>query len=267
MLKKGRGLAESSPKNVRYKMEYTQERYEQELVDMWLEQSPILFFKEAKDILGNDFTLREYHKKFCGYGNISDHVSVYDDISITPKGVLIDCASRLLSKKGLKEAIDLLIDYYANYEKYYQIYFDETKQHVISSCYQIKEDMEKANNDNIDGKGNKNGYIYVMLHQGYFKIGKSYDCTRLGEYTRLAEEPEYVVVEYVNDMDKIESMLHEMFADKRCRDGSCEWFALDTADISQIKSIVNSNKVPNVEHSKSYKKYVLKEKNLKEKKT
>lgn len=248
-------------------MEYIQEKHEQELVDLWLERSPILFFKEAKDILGEDFTLKDYYEKFREYGNLSDHVGIYDDLSITPTGVLSNGGSYLLSKKGLKEAIDLLIDYYANYEKYYQIYFDETKRCVISSCYQIKEDMEKAKNDNTDEKDNKNGYIYVMLHQGYFKIGKSYDCTRLGEYTRLAEEPEYVVVEYVNDMDKIESMLHEMFADKRCRDGSCEWFALDTADISQIKSIVNSNKVQNVEHSKSYKKYVLKEKNLKEKKT
>ena len=46
MLKKGRGLAESSPKNMRCKMEYIQEKHKQELVDMWLERSPILFFKE-----------------------------------------------------------------------------------------------------------------------------------------------------------------------------------------------------------------------------
>ena len=83
---------------------------------------------------------------------------------------------------------------------------------------------------------NNVGYIYIMKNMGKFKIGKaSLKATRLGEYTYLPEEPKYFLFRCVTDNKMVESHLHKMFAEKRLRDGKCEWFELNDEDIMLAK--------------------------------
>ena len=83
---------------------------------------------------------------------------------------------------------------------------------------------------------NNVGYIYIMKNMEKFKIGKaSLKATRLGEYTHLPEEPKYFLFRCVTDNKMVESHLHKMFAEKRLRDGKCEWFELNNEDIMLAK--------------------------------
>lgn len=90
----------------------------------------------------------------------------------------------------------------------------------------------------ISRQEKRDGFIYVMKNCGYYKIGKSIDCHRLGEYTKLPEDPEYVIIEYVHFMDEIEKLIHKSFASKRKRGGSCEWFELTDEDIQKIRNFL-----------------------------
>ena len=95
----------------------------------------------------------------------------------------------------------------------------------------------------------KPGYIYVMKCMGYYKIGKTKNCKRLGEYTKLPEEPEYEILEYVNNMDLLEKFLHDLFADQRLREGSCEWFKLSNSDLDTIKESLKPHIIPEISKS------------------
>lgn len=102
---------------------------------------------------------------------------------------------------------------------------------VYENNYDKKVNIVPSKNNPIG----KPGYIYVMKCMGYYKIGKSKDCRRLGEYTKLPEEPEYVMIEYVSNMDLLERFLHDLYASKRLREGSCEWFNLSDDDLITIR--------------------------------
>ena len=104
-------------------------------------------------------------------------------------------------------------------------------------------------------KANIPGYFYVMKCLGYYKIGISIDCRRLGEYTHLPEEPEYPIIEFVNDMDKVEIMIHKKYNHLRLRDDKSEWFNLSENDIDDINNIIKPYIIENPNHSNYYFKY------------
>lgn len=88
-----------------------------------------------------------------------------------------------------------------------------------------------------------NGYIYVIKVLEYYKIGKIKDIkTRIGEYTKLMENPEIVICYYVHDYHYIEKYLHEKYKDKNTRG---EWFKLENHDIRCIEEILKFNRVLN----------------------
>ena len=105
-------------------------------------------------------------------------------------------------------------------------------------------------------KTNTPGYFYVMKCLGYYKIGVSTDCKRLGEYTHLPEEPEYPILEFVSDMDKTEIMIHQKYDHLRLRGNKSEWFDLNENDIGDINNIIKPYIIENPSHSKYYYKYV-----------
>ena len=107
--------------------------------------------------------------------------------------------------------------------------------------------------------------IYVMRLGENYKIGKaSLTCTRLGEYTKLPEIPEYICVGVVLNTLCFENEMHELFKEKRIRG---EWFALDNKDLNKLilyitaRSIFRLDKdgidIFNEEHGFSYGKVKL----------
>lgn len=91
---------------------------------------------------------------------------------------------------------------------------------------------------------NDTGLIYIMKNCGYYKIGRAKKgSTRFFEYTRLPEEPVYIVKQNCNDYMRVEKELHLMFSEKRNRGGSCEWFTLDEEDIKVALDYIEKHKV------------------------
>lgn len=228
--------------------------------EAYYNRTPITFYNEVKDIIGDSFSKDDYSKYFS-----DDCVYEFHDILSTRRtkafdineyGVCYDCGRGILTKDAIVQLIGLLTEQYNNYDIYHKRFLDHCRESDIERAYAIKKEKEE---ENIKNERSKQGYIYVMYHQGYYKIGKTKDCKRLGEYTRLAEEPEYVIVEYVDDMDTIEKEIHSQHEEERNRDGSCEWFKLTESDIDDIRKFLKRHSVKNHKHSKYYKRYVLKE--------
>lgn len=74
--------------------------------------------------------------------------------------------------------------------------------------------------------------IYLMLDTscGWYKIGRSQKPS-VREKTLLATRPTIELIQSWSGRDADETILHEMFADKR---GRGEWFNLDRDDIEKI---------------------------------
>lgn len=118
------------------------------------------------------------------------------------------------------------------------------KQHNIDGFDIIREKQETKKYDKRKKKILKEsscdsqGIIYIMKNCGYYKIGRALSETRLGEYTKLPEEPKYIIKENVYKYGSVELSLHEMFKDKRLREGKCEWFDLTDDDIQKAKNFI-----------------------------
>lgn len=224
----------------------------------WIKDEPLITYPKAKEIIGEDYTFEEYYLDFphmCE--TVSENV---DCIVITEEGAMDIYGRDFILKEPLKNFIDRLQYIYDNHDSLYDAYAKRNKEKIMDLCEWIKRNRpSKKRKKETKEKTDDKGYVYVMLHQGYYKIGKSVDCMRLGEYTKLAEEPEYIIVEYVKHMSKMERKLHKMFDKKRCRDGSCEWFTLEGSDIQKIKDTLAKDKQEIEEHTVGYKRYILKE--------
>lgn len=84
------------------------------------------------------------------------------------------------------------------------------------------------------------GTIYVMKNCGYYKVGKAcIGSKRYGEYTKLPEEPEYLIKRNIFCYSSVEKIIHEMFKDKRQRGGRCEWFCLNEEDLKKIDMVLD----------------------------
>ena len=224
--------------------------------DVLQKENLFVFYDDAKRILGEEYSKGDYYNQFSGYYKlINSNKDTFGSYDMSDIGLLGDCGNGFLSKNALKELIIELIEYYDNYDEHFQKYRNYAKRRIIEKCKEIQEIKSKESTS----EDNKCGYIYVMFHQGYYKIGKSKDCARLGEYTKLAEEPEYIFVKYVNDMNLMEQKLHDRFNDKRTRNGSCEWFSLNNDDLKVIEKMLSMEEVHDFSHTKAYKHYVLRE--------
>lgn len=107
----------------------------------------------------------------------------------------------------------------------------------------IIEGMDKSRVVKKNTSNNDTGLIYIMKNCGYYKIGRAKKgSTRFFEYTRLPEEPVYIVKQNCNDYMRVEKELHLMFAEKRNRGGRCEWFTLDDEDIKVALDYIEKHK-------------------------
>lgn len=85
----------------------------------------------------------------------------------------------------------------------------------------------------IESIDKEQGYIYVIKVLGYYKIGKTQNPNnRFGEYTKLMQEPEIIILKKVCDYHNVEIELHNMYSHKHTRG---EWYSLEDNDIYDIK--------------------------------
>lgn len=237
---------------------------------------------KAKNILTvvEDYIINEYKKRngkiWCTVKLNNDYMLIHDSIvhnkqlSLRAKGLYLLILTYL--NKNINISKEFLLNECCEGEKAFNATWKELKEsgylkqhklrrgnNVFYYEYELITKFENEMEDELiqsDNESNNTpGYIYVMKCFNCYKIGKSKNCARLGEYTNLPEEPKYYVLKYVNDMDKVESILHENYSDLRTRSGRCEWFMLSDNDINDIRNIIKPYVVEDVEHTKYYYEY------------
>lgn len=86
-------------------------------------------------------------------------------------------------------------------------------------------------------RSKKHGFVYLIRStNGEYKIGKTKNMTkRMGWFgISLPFKVETIHTIECDDMDEVETSLHNRFADKRLNG---EWFALSESDVEEIKSL------------------------------
>ena len=107
----------------------------------------------------------------------------------------------------------------------------------------IIDGMDKSRVVKKNKTNNDIGLIYIMKNCGYYKIGRAKKgSTRFFEYTRLPEEPKYIIKQNCNHYKEVEKELHLMFSEKRNRGGCCEWFRLNEEDLRIALDYIERNK-------------------------
>lgn len=114
-------------------------------------------------------------------------------------------------------------------------------------CCKISDILEEeyegtiVNEDVVNTPNSKRGYLYIakFKNQIWFKMGiTSGTHNRFAEYTRLPEEMEYKIIDYIDCYDQCERILQNIFAEKRQRDNNSEWFNFTVEDLEFIKKIL-----------------------------
>ena len=206
------------------------------------------FWKINKDIaealVGRNLRDDEYQYECCnGISHLTDYIDCMD---IYDGGVICGGHRDFLSKESLQEAIKCMTNILNNYDEHFENFMNHQLDKFVSNCMVLArkyEEQSKQTKKNVKKNPNvgenENGIIYVMKNCGYYKIGKAkIGSSRFGEYTKLPEEPEYIIKRIVSNYGKVEIALHERYKKKRLRDGGCEWFNLSEQDLMEIKKFV-----------------------------
>ena len=114
-------------------------------------------------------------------------------------------------------------------------------------CCKISDILEEeyegtiVNEDVVNTPNSKRVYLYIakFKNQIWFKMGiTSGTHNRFAEYTRLPEEMEYKIIDYIDCYDQCERILQNIFAEKRQRDNNSEWFNFTVEDLEFIKKFL-----------------------------
>ena len=200
--------------------------------------------KVAEELVGKSLGDDEYMYECCRYisclTDCMDCMDIYDD------GVLCGGDRYFLSKESIKEAIECMTNILNIYDEHFENFMHHQLDKFVNNCMilakkhegQLKRTKKYIKKNPVIGE-NEDGIIYVMKNCGYYKIGKAkIGSTRFGEYTKLPEEPEYIIKQTVSNYGKVEIALHERYREKRLRDGNCEWFDLTDKDLDEIKEFI-----------------------------
>lgn len=181
-------------------------------------------------------------RKRNNYSMVSNYILRDDDISLKAKG-LYALIQSYITLDNFTLYKSFLMSRCCEGERAFDSAWKELKEAGYLKMYKIREGAKTFVYEYElldDPKRLRAGFIYVMKNMGVFKIGRTNEkCKRLGEYTHLPETPEYVVLEYVNDNVVVERELQKAFAQKRRREGQCEWFDLNDDDIAKIRQIIS----------------------------
>lgn len=198
----------------------------------------------AEALIGYSITDEEYVYDCCR--NVAYLTDYVDCMMLYEEGVFCDGNRAYLSREAIKGTIRYLNKILDNYDEHFENVMNHQLDTFIDNCMMLKRrynrsaDIKTPTKKTPEVTENPTGYIYVMKNCGYYKIGKAQiGSSRFGEYTKLPEEPEYVIKTIVGNYHKVEAALHERYKDKRLRDGGCEWFELEDSDIEEIKDFVS----------------------------
>ena len=198
----------------------------------------------AEVLIGHSITDDEFVWDCCR--NVAYLTDYADCMMLYKDGVFCDGNRAYLSREAIKGTIRYLNKILDHYDEHFENVMNRQLDTFINNCMSLKRKYD--NSENIKKPTKKNPaivedpkeYIYVMKCCGYYKIGRAQiDSTRFGEYTKLPEEPEYIIKQIVCNYQKVEIALHERYKDKRQREGMCEWFELEDSDIEEIKDFVS----------------------------
>lgn len=208
-----------------------------------------------------DYVLKRQIQEFYGLDNLKtnsycNHYENYNSYFIklgNSEEIFYD-GGELISKDLAMDAIKKLNNYIANYDRIYNNAIEEDKGKISTFFKKFPHEYKKIRNaiykeDKPPVRANDYiGQVYIMKNCGYFKIGKAkIGSTRFGEYTKLPEEPEYIIISKVFDYGEVEKTLHNMFKKKRLREGECEWFNLNNTDLDIAIKYIKQNSTYNAE--------------------
>ena len=98
----------------------------------------------------------------------------------------------------------------------------------------------------VESLNQEQGYIYIIKVFDYYKIGKTQNPNgRFGEYTKLMQEPEVVILKRVCNYHNVEIELHNMYEHKHSRG---EWYSLTENDIYDIQWYLEFFDVSTMKH-------------------
>jgi hypothetical protein len=147
----------------------------------------------------------DYELDYWIYANFKYFVNESDvcyDFSIFDGVCYANGDSAYLTRKALinlRNKIDRVLE---NYDEILEKLVKQEEERFIE---RLKELEEKQKNVHPKVDINKSGFVYVMKNCGYYKIGMTQNAkSRFGEYARLPEEPEYIILEKVKDCKNVE---------------------------------------------------------------
>jgi hypothetical protein len=153
--------------------------------------------------------------------------------------------ARLLYAESICELLSMCGSTYhleeSHIEKYQEILRPFLGHEEIDTWYAVLCDEKvRRENKRIRQERKKKravGCVYVIKHQGTYKIGRSRHPARRIEQEispKLPHEVETVHIIETNDMYSLELELHNKYADKRLNG---EWFELDEGDIAWLQTL------------------------------
>lgn len=175
-------------------------------------------------------------------------------LTVCNDALLTNCNSSYVSKNGISSLIKHLQKLLDNYD--IESLESNNRDIFASKCVDLlilNTFNEIGENNSKKEKECEDGFLYIMKNCGHYKIGISNNCYRLGEYTKLPEQPEYALIGYFKGYRKREQFLQKKYAKERLRDGQCEWF--DLSD-SQLYDIVEYLKKYHIECDFNNYKYI-----------
>lgn len=100
----------------------------------------------------------------------------------------------------------------------------------------------KSNNTRPIHVDDTSGYIYIILVNEYYKIGrtKNYNTRRKTYITENPTPIQTILFKHVNNHIQIEKKLHNMFKHKLHQS---EWFKLNASDINKIKKYLKKYEI------------------------
>lgn len=124
---------------------------------------------------------------------------------------------------------------------------------ILHNPWATKDDKELANilkprlerwlnptafTDKSQQKQSKEGWVYLLAGNDYYKIGQTNDIKRrIGQISpKLPFEVEVLCVIPTNNAHKLEADLHNLYKEKRTNG---EWFELNEADVEYIRRLAD----------------------------
>ncbi|MBT9173888.1 MAG: hypothetical protein DDT21_02294 [Syntrophomonadaceae bacterium] len=118
-------------------------------------------------------------------------------------------------------------------DKFYKLFSDEELEEHNRKI--LNHEYPHPPIEKLDKHRKEAGYVYLLHHDGTYKIGISKNVpnrrTQIG--TKMPHEVTLIQSIKTDDMVELEALLHERYAGKRMNG---EWFALTNEDVRTIKA-------------------------------